>query len=677
MELATGKISTVAGNGAGAGGPYGGYSGDGGFATSAELNNPMGVAVDDSGNIYIADYYNNRIRKVSASTHHIQTVAGNGFGADTTGGFSGDSLLADSAELFKPTGVAVDDSGNIYIADSQNDRIRKVTVATGIINTIAGNGSGAPTSGGFSGDSGLATSGELYYPTGIALDAQRNIYFTDKYNNRVRRVDASTHIISTIAGDGTFGFAGDGGPADSAQLAQPVGIAVDDSGNVYVADVYNNRIREILNAMPCTPVVSLPSVYDSICTGANGKFTAILNNGGSKPIFQWKLNGNNVGTDSVSYSYSPVHNGDKISCIVTSNASCAFPKIATSDTLKMGIYSGQVKPTIAISASADSVCSNIPVTFSSSVLRGGVNPVYVWKLNGDSISDSSSVTLTNLHTGNSITCTLSSSLTCASPDTALSDTIVMTMDSAVVPTLTITAVANPVCIGLPAIFTASAVNGGTSGLYTWAVNSQSTGITDTSFTSTALVNGDTVNAFLLSSLVCLITDSAISNSILVVVNPLPSKPIITQSGDSLISNSTSGNQWYFDSSSIGGATGTVYVANQSGNYYTVVTDSNGCVSNNSDTINYVVQGIEQLRTGNFNLYPNPSNGLVDLTIKSDGFAALEIFDGLGQKIYAALLNQEELFQTVKINISSSPDGIYILKLTGAEKSITAQIIVQK
>ncbi len=229
VTASTGNISTVAGS------ATLGYSGDGGPATSAELSYPHGVAVDGSGNLYIADTQNNRIRMVTASTGIISTVAGNG-----TVGYSGDGGAATSAELTYPNGVAVDSVGNIYIADTQNNRIREVTASTGNISTVAGNGTF-----GYSGDGGAATSAELTYPDGVAVDGSANIYIADFDNCRIRKVTASTGIISTVAGNGTGGYSGNGGAATSAELYAPDGVAVDSAGNIYVADTGNNVIRKV------------------------------------------------------------------------------------------------------------------------------------------------------------------------------------------------------------------------------------------------------------------------------------------------------------------------------------------------------------------------------------------------------------------------------------------------
>ncbi len=219
-------INTIAGNGC--------YGGDGNAAESSFLSNPSNVEVDLWGNIFIADANNHRIRRIDALTGIITTVAGNG-----KGGFNGDSILATNAMLFLPTDIVVDQFGNIFIADAANHRIRKVDASSGVITTIAGNGLA-----GFSGDNLEAKNAKLNNPYNICLDTNGNIYISDRENHRIRKVAIASGIISTIAGNGIPGFSGDSGLANLAKIARPMGLDIDSNGNIFFADD-EKRIRKI------------------------------------------------------------------------------------------------------------------------------------------------------------------------------------------------------------------------------------------------------------------------------------------------------------------------------------------------------------------------------------------------------------------------------------------------
>ncbi len=199
-----------------------GFGGDGSDATQALLASPAGVAVDSLGDVYIADTFNSRIRKVSAKTGIITTVAGTG-----AFGWAGDEGPAANALLNRPEGLWVDAAGNLLIADSQNDRIRKIDQASGVIHTVAGGGANK----GFAGDGDLARLATLDHPVAVAADAAGNIYIAEFYHQAVRKVTAATGIISTVAGPAPYsGFSGDGCPATSAALYNPAGVAVDAGG---------------------------------------------------------------------------------------------------------------------------------------------------------------------------------------------------------------------------------------------------------------------------------------------------------------------------------------------------------------------------------------------------------------------------------------------------------------
>lgn len=227
------RIATVAGTGTA------GDTGDGGQATTAELNGPRGVTEDIYGNLYIAEYYGQRVRKVTPSGV-ITTIAGTG-----TAGFSGDGGPATSAKLNGPYRVTVDSAGNVYIPDSSNSRVRKVS-PSGIITTIAGNGNV-----GRGGDGGSAVNASLNYPEAVAFDSNGNYYIADEGANVIRRVDTNGNI-TTAAGTGVGNYTGDGGPATSATLDGPVGIALNATNDLFISDQVNNVIRKVSNGIITT-----------------------------------------------------------------------------------------------------------------------------------------------------------------------------------------------------------------------------------------------------------------------------------------------------------------------------------------------------------------------------------------------------------------------------------------
>jgi len=227
-----GIITTIAGNG------NGGFSGDGGQATDAGIDGPWSITLDPAGNLYIADYWNGRVRKVN-SAGIISTIAGGGSSY-------GEGGQATDADISSPYGLAFDVMGNLYVADQGSGSIRKINT-TGIITTAAGGGiSGL-------GDGGVATAAELHGPIGVAFDPVGNLYIGDQANQRIRMIN-TLGIITTIAGNGTAGFSGDGGLATNAEIVGPAGICFDAAGNLYIADAGNERIRKV--TMCYTPTAS-------------------------------------------------------------------------------------------------------------------------------------------------------------------------------------------------------------------------------------------------------------------------------------------------------------------------------------------------------------------------------------------------------------------------------------
>ncbi len=350
----SGIISRVAGNGTT------GFSGDGGPATAAQLHTPCFLAFSAHGDLYIGDVANNRIRKVNMSTGIITTVVGTG-----TPGFSGDGGAATAAKIYTPLGIIFDTIGNLYISDYSNERIRKVDT-NGIIHTIAGTGtyvSGAAgdggqatsayieipwglafdrysnlyvcsngrvrkiaastgiisayagdTLGGLRGDGGRADTAGLGMPVALAFDAIGNLFIGDMHNNDVRMVDTSW-IIHTSAGNGYSGFSGDGGYSDTARLYSTRGVAVDQCGNLYINDNSNFRIRKVnlhpaSTSAPSASIIS--STSDTICAGTSVTFTVSFTGGGSITTYQWYVDTAIViGATSSTYTYIP-NIGDSI-----------------------------------------------------------------------------------------------------------------------------------------------------------------------------------------------------------------------------------------------------------------------------------------------------------------------------------------------------------------------------
>jgi uncharacterized protein (TIGR03437 family) len=390
-EVVNGTISTVAGNGTAA------FLGDAAAATSAELDLPSGVAVDSSGNLYIADTLNCVIRKVAGG--NITTYVGSDTNYAVNCGGGGDHGLAINAQLANPTGLALDAAGNLYIADAGNSNIRIVNKATGIITPLStaginlnspkgvavdaagdvyiadtGNGRilkvtpvGSITKtttvagtgvNGYSGDGGPATSAQLNNPYGVALDAAGNIYITDTNNQRVRMVSAATGIITTVAGTGRSGYAGDGGPSTSAQLSFPRGILVDASGKIYVSDAQNNVIRLLTAAPPAIVGVITASGFGGFKSIAPGTFIEIYGSNLAAGSMDWgeafsgvnaptSLNGTKVTVGGQPAFISYISPG-QVNALVPSNVATGVQQITvTAATGTSAAYPVIVNPTAA------------------------------------------------------------------------------------------------------------------------------------------------------------------------------------------------------------------------------------------------------------------------------------------------------------------------------------------
>lgn len=513
-----GIITTVAN-----GGTTNGYSGDGGPLSAAEFGNLSGIGFDNAGNMYLTDFAHHVIRKVNTAGI-ISTFAGNGIP-----GFSGDGGPATSAQLWNPYRVIADNAGNIYIPEAANNRIRKVA-PNGIITTFAGNGIIA-----YLGDGGPAINASFSTPWQIDIDNSGNIYVADVGNFVVRKIDTNG-MISTVAGNGTYGYSGDGGPAVLAQFNQLRAIACNATGSVfYVADGGNvSVVRKITNCATATTVTHPQNVI--LCNSGNASFTCTASNvsGG----YQWQVNTgsgwvnlvNNAsyaGVTSNSLSVTGANasmNLYQYRCALTNGCGTVYTQPAY---LNVNIA---VTPSISISASPTSICQGTPVTFTATPVNGGAAPVHQWKKNGiNAGTNSPTYTDNSLTNTDQISCVLTSSANCITASSATSNLVSVTVNPLLTPSVSIAASANNVCAGTTINFNAVPVNGGASPTYQWKKNGSNVGTNAASYSANNLVNGDIITCVLSSNATCLAQVTASSNSIVMNITPLstPSVSIST------------------------------------------------------------------------------------------------------------------------------------------------------
>ncbi len=582
-----------------AGGGTGGL-GDGGPATAAVVPDPIGGIFDKYGNYYCAEATAEIIRKVS-NTGIITTIAGT-FGSS---GFSGDSDLATTSMLYSPTSVRLDTSGDFYICDADNNRIRKVDAATGIITTIAGS-----STAGFGGDSGLAIAAMLSGPQDIYFDKLGNLYIADGYNERVRKIN-TFGIITTIAGTGFAGHTGDGGPATAAEIRFPTGLAIDDTGNLYVAG--DNVVRKITPAGIITTVAGISGMY--MYTGDGVPAT-------SAPISPIKLTIDAMGqliiADNLNRRVYKVDNAGIIHTIA-GNGMAGFtgdgvPATATSLDYPSGvaldscgnlyiteannkrvrkvIFDTLGVPSISIlPAPNDTVCAGTPITYTTSV-SSGLAISYRWYINGIFIGATSSSYTYIPSNGDSIRCVLIAISRCSgSTDTVSSNTIHMVVTTSTTPIITI--FSNPSSlVGSIVTINATVTSAGSSYIIHWYNNSILFNTTTTpSVTYTKTIGIDHITATVIpSSVGCY--DSTTSS-------------VIT------------------------------------------ITDS-------STGLNNIAMPHEAY------IYPNPAHS--GITVISQNITNVTISNFLGQ----TFINNECNASQIEINIETLPSGLYVVKLTNNE-----------
>lgn len=590
-----------------AGGMFSGYSGDGGTATAAKIDGPIGIVADGGGNVYFADYNNGVVRKIDASGI-ITTVAGNASGA-----FPGDGGQATDASI-APTGVSLDAAGNLYIADNGNSRICKVNTS-GILTTIAGNGTS-----GSSGDGGPATAALLRNPYDLDIDGSGNIYIADRNNNKIRKIDA-TGIISTIAGTGTTGYTGDAGAATAATISGPLSVCVDPTGSVYVADYGNHVVRKISTS-------GIMSTFAG--TGVSGGL------GDGAPATAAQLAGVcNLKADGSGNIYlAEDATGNMVRVINTAGIIDRFAGVPG-----MSGFGGEGGPAI--------------VAKFYNVRGVAIDPAGNVFISDAGNSRIRRVGTTN-HAPSFISGATQTLITCENATTPINSLLTVD-DTDATQTKKWSAVNSP-------------AHGSLAITYSTSVSGSTLTPTGLSYSPGAGYSG--TDAFSVR-----VTDGLASDtiSVSVTVNAAPA-PILAVSGITLSTTVAFATyQWLLGSTPIAGETSATYTPTADGSYAVSVTDAGGCAG--TSALQAVsVTGVHDVLAGSISLYPNPVvSGLFILNVPSTTNVPVHVVisNVLGKKV-------KELTATANRPVTVTMDlpGVYFLSAATETGKYTAKLIIQ-
>ena len=666
----SGIVTTIAGTGTA------GYLGDGGPATAARLSAPYGIVADMAGNIYIGDAGNNRIRMISAAGT-ISTVAGTG-----TGGFGGDGGAATAAQLSSPAGVALDIQGNLYVADVLNNRVRMVSPA-GTITTVAGRGTS-----GYSGDGGAATGARLDQPLSIAVDGGGNIYISDQFNNRIRKVDVWGDI-TTLAGNGTAAYGGDGGPASAAMLNRPFGVAIDSFGDLYFSDWGNYRVRKIAFANHIPTFVSGSFDSAALCEGTNVDISSLLrvNDADTAQVLTWKvLTGAMHGTIAASYTTTA-------SAGIVSPAGITYtpvPGYSGMDTFIVKVDDGHSLDTITISVRVKPlppigpisgtaiVCIGVPATMLNSVAGGA------WSIAG-------SGTVATID-GSGVVNGVGEGI-----DTVFYSTTVAGCSSVVSHTINVYATSvtltgpSAVCFDRTVTLNATPAGG------TWTA---SNGVAFVS--ATGDVYGVTAGV---DTIIYSVTNpcGTFTNQKQIIVNDMiapvvvitgsPGAFILPGQSDTLFANIISGGgiiydyQWQLNGSNIPGATNNFYISDtlRTHDSVTCIVTNGPCAASSFGWI-YIVYLSEHVGVGDIDnevvfVSPNPANRTFTIRgwlLTDEKTTTIELTDMLGRVLLqenspvesGAFKHQVTLHDQV-------PDGIYMLRVSSGSRQKVVRLVLSR
>ena len=430
--------------------------------------------------------------------------------------------MAINAALLNPNGLIFDAAGNLIFDDQNNNRVRKINMTTGIITTVAGDG-GANYN---KPDGTAAVNYSFKNLTDIYVDGQGNILLADENNLKIQEMDAVTGIISTRAGTGYLGFGADCVDPKTVPFGDCAGVVKDLAGNIYFTDLTFHRIRKIIKGGNLIPKVQIAADRNNVCAGSAINFSASVQDGGPTPVYQWTVNGVDAGSNSPVFTSSSLPNNAIVVCKLTSSAVsvCTSVKTGISNAVTI-VIKPVIKPAITVAATANIICTGTPVTFSATTNDIGTNAEFQWSINGlPAGNNQNSLTSSSLVNNDVVSCLLIAdpNQNCLLNDSAVSNTIIMQVSAAVSPTVTINSSGNLICPNDGVKFTASGQNAGSNPSYQWIINGLQTGINSAVYENTNFKNGDNIYCVLTASNTgCPSTIPVVSNTETILVKPAP------------------------------------------------------------------------------------------------------------------------------------------------------------
>ncbi len=447
------------------------------------------------------------------------------------------------------------------------------------------------------------------------------------------------------------------------------------AGCVTTPTANSNTLTISVNSL-IQPTVQINASQNPVCTGSSVTFTATSNDAGVSPVYQWKVNGANVGVNSISYTSSTLNNGDVVTCDVTSTATCTNGTVVTSNSITVTV-SSSLSASVSIAATATTVCSGTTVTFTATPVNGGTAPSYQWKVNGVNAGTNSSAFTITPNNNDQVSVEMTSNASCVGAGSVVSNSITVTVNPSQTPAVNVTVTpATTICQNTNVIFTANPTNGGTTPTYQWKLNGNNVGTNSASYSSSTLNDGDVITVEMTSNASCATQPVVLAANQTMTVNALPATPTIAQSGNVLTSSAVSGNQWLQSGSPISGATAQSYTVITSGWYSVEATNSDGC-SSKSDSMFITITGIEGLNMVEaVNILPNPFATQFVMQISQDVKDLSQLHYTVTDQLGRLLIYNNSVNYSNTISMNQYASGIYYLNVFNGQERTTFRVVKQ-